>query len=198
MTGRNHPAAPPPVPTEAPRTPSVARDGRRPAPPLDDLVAGIRLLVLDFDGVLTDDTVYVDEEGTEMVRCSRRDGFGIARLAALGIPTLILSSEVNPVVSVRARKLGVPCVQGVSDKSIALDRILEERGLEAREVCFVGNDVNDLAVLGRVGLPVVVADAHAEVLDHARLRTRARGGRGAVREVCDLLAATHTRIRGRG
>lgn len=194
MTPRTTPAAL--VPDAAPRTPSVAGTGRRAAPTLDDLVAAVRLLVVDFDGVLTDDAVYVSEEGTEMVRCSRRDGFGIARIAALGIPTVILSSEVNPVVASRARKLGVPCVQGVADKSIALDRILDDHGLEARQVCFVGNDVNDLGVLVRVGLPVVVADAHADVVEHARLRTRTRGGQGAVREVCDLLAATHTRMRG--
>jgi len=164
--------------------------GTQPVPPgvAADLVA-VRLVVFDFDGVFTDNTVYVSEDGTETVRCWRGDGLGLQALQRLGVGVLILSTEVNPVVSVRGRKLKVECVQGCDDKRTRLESIVRERGLTLDQVAYVGNDINDLGCLEAVGVPVVVFDAHPSVLAAARLRTVRPGGHGAVREVCDLLVA---------
>lgn len=145
----------------------------------------IKLVVFDFDGVFTDNSVYVNEDGKESVRCFRGDGIGLKNLSKLGIGALVLSSEVNPVVSKRCEKLGMRCIQGVKDKLADLHRLR----IPLEEIAFVGNDVNDLSCLKAVGLPIVVHDAHPDVLDHAKYITRANGGHGAVREVCDMLEA---------
>lgn len=155
-------------------------------PMLSDLIRTIRLVAFDFDGVFTDNAVYVFQDGTEAVRCFRGDGMGLEKLRALGVDLVIISTETNPVVSARARKLGIPCVQGCKDKRAALDHMAREKGISLAEVAFVGNDVNDLSCLTAVGLPVIVQDAHPDVIPHGRYRTRSPGGRGAVRELCDL------------
>lgn len=147
----------------------------------------VTLVVFDFDGVFTDNAVYVSENGTESVRCSRSDGLGLARLKEAGVSTLILSTETNPVVSVRAAKLGVQCVQGVTNKRDKLVEISEHLGIALSEVMFVGNDINDISVLKTVGFPVVVADAWPEVLPYAQYITERLGGQGAVREICDAI-----------
>ena len=172
----------------------TAAGGRQPVPPgvAADLAA-VRLVVFDFDGVFTDNTVYVSEDGTESVRCWRGDGLGLQAVQRLGLQVLILSTEVNPVVTARSRKLRVECVQGCEDKRARLETLVRERGLTMDQVAYVGNDVNDLGCLEAVRVPVVVGDAHPSVASVARLRTERPGGRGAVREVCDLLVAIHTR-----
>ncbi len=147
----------------------------------------VRLVVFDFDGVFTDNTVLVASDGTESVRCWRSDGLGLRALRDHGVELFVLSTETNPVVSVRCAKLGLPCRQGCEDKAAALAELASARGFPLGDVAYVGNDINDLACLERVGLPVIVADAHPSVLGVARWRTAARGGRGAVREVCDEL-----------
>jgi 3-deoxy-D-manno-octulosonate 8-phosphate phosphatase (KDO 8-P phosphatase) len=152
---------------------------------LATLVSRVRLVVFDFDGVLTDNTVMVSQDGSESVRCWRGDGLGLSALRALGVELLIISTETNRVVAARAGKLEVECLQGVADKGAALAAVIERRGLTPAQVAYVGNDVNDLACLAMVGLPIVVQDAHAAVWKAAKWRTRAAGGRGAVREVCD-------------
>jgi YrbI family 3-deoxy-D-manno-octulosonate 8-phosphate phosphatase len=151
--------------------------------------ARLKLLALDFDGVMTDNTVYVFEDGREAVRCSRLEGYGLRRLAKAGVETLIVSTEANPVVAARARKLATPCLQDVPDKVAALETLMAERGVGWAEIGFLGNDINDLDVLSRVGLPVIVADAHECVQDKGWFRTRRCGGDGAVRELCDAIAA---------
>ncbi len=153
---------------------------------LEAAIRGTRLVVFDFDGVFTDNMVYVFEDGREAVRCNRSDGIGLRKLERAGIGIAILSTETNPVVAARARKLACHCVQGCEDKRQGLAGLLEERSLNPEQVAFVGNDVNDLPCLTSVGLPIVVGDAHPEVLPYARYRTRLSGGNGAVREVCDL------------
>ena len=158
-------------------------------PALVERFRAIRLVVFDFDGVFTDNTVYVSQDGTEMVRCSRSDGLGLQRLPAAGVAAIVISTEKNPVVSARTRKLGIRCIQGCDDKREVLDGVLSEMGLTMAETAFVGNDVNDLSCLEAVGLPIVVADAHGDVAAHAMYRTVTPGGFGAVREVCDLIAA---------
>ena len=153
---------------------------------LQECIRLIRLVAFDFDGVFTDNMVYVSQDGSEAVRCFRGDGIGLRKLEQLGIETIIISTETNPVVSMRSRKLGIRCVQGCEDKRAALEAIIQEMSLSLAQVAFVGNDVNDLPCLTCVGLPIVVQDAHPDVIPHARYQTRARGGHGAVREVCDL------------
>lgn len=154
---------------------------------LIDRVRAIRLAVFDFDGVFTDNTVYVFEDGREAVRCSRADGIGLSRLKELGIHTAIISTETNPVVSARARKLNLRCVQGCADKRATLEDLVREYNVSPEQVAYIGNDINDLSCLTYVGLPVVVADAHPDVLAYALYRTARPGGHGAVREVCDLI-----------
>jgi 3-deoxy-D-manno-octulosonate 8-phosphate phosphatase (KDO 8-P phosphatase) len=148
----------------------------------------IRLVAFDFDGVFTDNTVYVSEKGEESVRCWRGDGLGLQKLEAVGIDSFILSTEANAVVAMRAKKLKRFCLHGVADKLKELTRLVAERGVELSETAYVGNDINDAECLQAVGLAVVVADAHPDVMDIAHYVTRLPGGRGAVREVCDLLA----------
>jgi YrbI family 3-deoxy-D-manno-octulosonate 8-phosphate phosphatase len=147
----------------------------------------LRLIVFDFDGVLTDNAVYVFEDGREAVRCWRGDGIGLRALERVGITPLILSTETNPVVSARAEKLRVRCVQGAENKAHALKELISEMGCALEQVAYVGNDVNDAECLRVVGLPIVVQDAHPSVFPLARYCTTARGGYGAVREVCDLI-----------
>ena len=152
------------------------------------LIRTVRLLVFDFDGVFTDNRVHVDQEGTESVSCWRGDGLGLNRLRRLGIDMAIISTETNPVVSARGRKQGIRCIQGVEDKAAELERMAKESALSMDQIAFVGNDLNDLPALRAVALPVVVHDAHPDILAHAVYRTNAPGGKGAVREVCDLFA----------
>jgi YrbI family 3-deoxy-D-manno-octulosonate 8-phosphate phosphatase len=150
-------------------------------------LADCRLAAFDFDGVFTDNTVYVNQEGVESVRCWRSDGLGLARLRAVGVHVLIVSTEKSPVVSVRANKLRVACKQGVEDKAAAIIEACNELGVSPKDAMFVGNDVNDVAAFKAVGLPVAVGDAYSEVLPHVLYRTRRGGGYGAVREMCDLI-----------
>ena len=154
---------------------------------LAHLIRQVRLVAFDFDGVFTDNAVYVSQDGTESVRCWRSDGLGLKELRRLGLDTIIISTEVNPVVTARSRKLQIACVQGCEDKRVTLEEVIRERGLELSQVAFVGNDVNDLCCLEIVGVPIVVQDAHPDVVSVARYRTRTPGGYGAVREVCDLI-----------
>jgi len=147
------------------------------------------LLLLDFDGVMTDNSVWVDQNGTESVRCSRGDGMGVSLLRKAGFPVMILSTERNPVVHRRAEKLKIPCVAGVEDKTAAFHEILKDRGVSPADVIFVGNDINDLGCLRAAGCALVVADAHPSVIPFAHAVLQHNGGRGAVREVCDALLA---------
>lgn len=150
----------------------------------------IKLLGMDFDGVMTNGFVYVDQDGKEIVRCSRRDGFGIGLLKKHGIAAGILSTEKNPVVSARCRKLNIPYWQGLekgSDKLKVLKRVLKEQRLAPKSVAYMGDDLNDLEVLKYVGLPIAVSDAHPVVKRTASYVTRAVGGDHAVREVIELI-----------
>lgn len=148
----------------------------------------VQVVGFDFDGVFTDNAVYVFQDGREAVRCSRSDGLGLRRLEAAGVIPVIVSTETNPVVTERSRKLGVRCVQGCDDKLAALTTVLDELGVGLDRAAYVGNDINDLACLHQVALPIVVGDAWPEVKGAALYCTRRPGGQGAVREVCDLIA----------
>lgn len=150
----------------------------------------VTFVVFDFDGVMTDNRVLVAEDGRESVFCSRADGLGMQMLSRAGVGCLVLSTETNPVVSARAAKIGAECVQGLGDaKGEALRTILRDRALDSAAVAYVGNDVNDLECLRQVGVPICVADAYPAVRRAARYVTERPGGKGAVREVCDLVLA---------
>ena len=153
------------------------------------LPARPRLLVLDFDGVLTDDRVYISQSGEEMVACTRGDGMGVTLLRRVDFPVVILSSEPNPVVVSRARKLGAECVHGSHDKTEDFRVLIAARGLRADDVVFVGNDVNDVGCLNLAGCGLVVADAKPQALAVADGVLSHPGGRGAVREVAELILA---------
>ena len=155
---------------------------------LECLVRTIKLVAFDFDGVFTDNMVYVLQDGAEAVRCFRGDGLGLARLRRAGIATIVISTETNPVVSARSSKLGIRCIQSCGDKREALESVMREMRISPAQTAFVGNDVNDATCLSIVGLPIVVGDAHPDVLSVAKYRTQASGGKGAVREICDMFA----------
>lgn len=147
----------------------------------------VGLLVFDFDGVFTDNRVWVTEDGKEAVACHRGDGMGLALLKEHGIEPFVLSTESNPVVTARCRKLGVDCQQSLGDKGAALRNLVQQKGLDMASVVYVGNDVNDLDCMRIAGYAVAVADAHPTVLSEADLVLQTRGGYGAVRELCDLI-----------
>lgn len=153
---------------------------------LTSRVRQTRLIAFDFDGVFTDNLVWVSQDGTESVSCWRGDGLGLRKLDRLGIASLILSTETNPVVAARGRKLGLRCVQACEDKLATLKEIAAEHQVDLSEVAFVGNDINDLECLKSVGFPIVVRDAHPSVVPYGFYQTQIVGGRGAVREICDL------------
>lgn len=159
-------------------------------------IGRVRLICFDFDGVLTDNRVLVDEHGTEAVFCDRGDGWGIARVRDLGVPVVVLSTERNDVVQARARKLDIECVHGSGDKAATIREIAARHGVALEDVAFVGNDVNDLPALEVVGLPIAVRDARPEVLAAVVAVTRRGGGRGAAREVCDWIVDARTTERG--
>jgi N-acylneuraminate cytidylyltransferase len=167
-------------------------DAVRPGPGPRPLPERVTLLALDFDGVLTDDRVWLDAQGTEWVAAHRGDGWGIARLLEQGVQVVVLSTETNPVVSARCRKLGIPAVQGVLEKGAALQELLRQRGIDRESTVYVGNDVNDLPCFPIAGCAVAVADAHPSVRRAADMVLRSEGGRGAVRELCDILLERQT------
>jgi len=150
-----------------------------------DAISGIKLIAFDFDGVFTDNKVIVSQDGTEHVICSRSDGLGLARIQALKIDTCIISTEKNPLVLERAKKLKINCMHAVDDKSIAIKELCTSLKIEPKNVMFVGNDINDIPAFRIVGLSVAVKDAFEEVLPYVDFQTNRKGGDGAVREICD-------------
>jgi len=164
----------------------AGRQGReRGAGLMPDPVAA---LVLDFDGVFTDNRVVVDQDGREAVACDRRDGWGLAELRRAGVPMLVLSTETNPVVRSRCEKLGIPCMHGVQDKLAALHDWCRRQGLDLSGVIYIGNDVNDVACMRAVGCAVAVADAEPEAKAVAKVVLSAAGGHGAIRQLADLIS----------
>lgn len=152
--------------------------------PLPDV---IKLVVFDFDGVMTDNRVWVDENGHEMVAANRSDSLGLRRMMNDGTHAVVISTEVNPVVSARCRKIGIPVIQGVEDKATVLKNYLAENSIDPQTVIYVGNDSNDLPCFPLVACALAVADAQTDALRAADLVLSRTGGHGAVREVCDLI-----------
>ncbi|MGW3509760.1 cytidylyltransferase domain-containing protein [Streptomyces sp. NPDC000994] len=149
--------------------------------------ADVDAVVLDFDGTQTDDRVLIDSDGREFVSVHRGDGLGIAALRDSGLTMLILSTEQNPVVAARARKLRLPVLHGIDRKDLALKQWCEEQGIAPERVLYVGNDVNDLPCFSLVGWPVAVASAHDVVRGAARAVTTVPGGDGAIREIASWI-----------
>ncbi len=150
----------------------------------------VRLVITDNDGVLTDGGVYYSERGEELKRYSLRDGSGVIRLRAAGIPTVILTGEAGGAVLGRAKKLEVTIYTGVADKAAEFPRILHEYSVDASGVAYIGDDYNDLGVMDIVnasGLTAAPADAMPLVLDRAHFHCEANGGHGAFREFAEFL-----------
>jgi N-acylneuraminate cytidylyltransferase len=155
--------------------------------PRRSLPEKIDLMVFDFDGVITDNRVWVDENGFERVAANRSDSLGIRYLTEAGLELMILSMEVNKVVAARAKKMGIPALHGINDKVTTLRDLLKHRQIPAENVIYVGNDTNDLECFRLVGYAVAVGDAQPEVKRAADLVLSLNGGHGAVREICDLI-----------
>jgi D-sedoheptulose 7-phosphate isomerase len=154
------------------------------APPRRD---DLDLVLFDFDGVMTDNRVYVSSDGVEMVACNRADGWGLDLLRPTGLKFGIVSTETNLVVGARGKKLRIPVHQGIGDKREMVIRFTKELQVPLERTAFVGNDTNDLPALSIVGWPICPADAHPDVLSVARWILKTAGGGGIVRELADLL-----------
>jgi 3-deoxy-D-manno-octulosonate 8-phosphate phosphatase (KDO 8-P phosphatase) len=162
---------------------------KRPAP-----LAGIRLLVLDVDGVLTDGRLHYGGAGETEKTFHVRDGYGIKAVIAAGIAVAVISGRESPAVSRRCEELGIRHLhQGIDDKAPVLAQLLARLEIPARHCACVGDDRPDLPLLAQAGFAVAVADAHPAALAIAHRRTRLPGGAGAVREVCDWLLAARRR-----
>ncbi|MCD4653047.1 methyltransferase domain-containing protein, partial [bacterium] len=155
--------------------------------PSCELLNQIELLVLDFDGVMTDNRVWVNEKGEEAVYCNRFDSWGLNRLKKEGIKIAVVSTESNPVVVARCKKLNIPCISSSENKVKSLIELTDAMNIDRFRVAFVGNDTNDSDALSWVGLPIIVSDAEPYLRSIAVWITRNRGGEGAVREICDAL-----------
>jgi 3-deoxy-D-manno-octulosonate 8-phosphate phosphatase (KDO 8-P phosphatase) len=150
--------------------------------------AAIRLLALDVDGVLTDSQLYFGNDGEELKSFSTLDGQGIKLLQDNGIVVALITARESALVARRAANLGIKHVyQGRHDKLTALQDLTRDLALDLSEVAYIGDDLPDLACIRRVGLGITVPNGHGSVKQYARMITAARGGQGAVREVCDFL-----------
>jgi N-acylneuraminate cytidylyltransferase len=156
---------------------------RRPPP------SEIKLIIFDFDGVITDNFVLTDENGKEIIAASRSDSMHIGTLRKKGVETMILSTEPSPVVAARAKKIGVDVIQGIgiSEKGRVMRDVLTKKTIKPENVIFVGNDLNDLPCFEIAGWAVAVADAYPEVLRAADFVLSRKGGHGAMRELCEIV-----------
>jgi YrbI family 3-deoxy-D-manno-octulosonate 8-phosphate phosphatase len=142
-------------------------------------------IIFDFDGVLTDNRVYIDQNGAELVSCSRSDGLAFDVLRVLGKPTYVLSTEKNPVVSKRAEKLKIPVLQGVKDKAKALRNLAGRKKYELDKILYVGNDLNDYKAMTLCGYSVCPADSHYRIKGVATITLKTVGGAGVARELLE-------------
>ncbi len=149
----------------------------------------VKLIICDFDGVITDNHVITDQDGKESVIASRSDSMHIKTLRQQGIELMILSSEPNPVVLARAKKMGIEAIHnlGMENKGQAMREVLEQKNIKAEEVIYLGNDLNDLPCFEIAGWSVAVADAYPEVIRAADHVLTKNGGHGAVRELCEIV-----------
>jgi len=147
----------------------------------------IKLIVYDFDGVMTDNKVYIDQNGREMVQVSRADGLGVSEIKKLGINQIIISTETNLVVSSRAKKLNIYCLQGIKNKKEALKNYCQDNDIELKKVAYVGNDINDKNVMEITGITFSPANAHESIKSISDYVLNTKGGDGVVRELLDII-----------
>ena len=150
-------------------------------------LSGLRVLFYDFDGVMTDNRVLVDQNGIESVFVNRSDGLAVSRLKKRGYTQVIVSTETNPVVEKRAEKLKIPVIHGVEDKGEIIRKYLEDNRIPREETLFIGNDLNDLPAFNAVGVKACPADAYEVIKKAADIVFQSRGGAGVIRELMDLL-----------
>lgn len=150
-------------------------------------LSNVKLLVMDFDGVHTDDTVIVLPDGSEAVTCSRRDGMGLELLRKAGYKLLILSKEKNTIVQKRAEKLKIPCLNSIENKEEALTQWLTQNSIRWAETAYIGNDINDLSCMRKAGFSLCPSDAHPDAKYEASWTLDCGGGAGALREAAELL-----------
>ena len=149
----------------------------------------IRLFALDFDGVFTDNRVFIDEEGREAVVCDRGDSLGLKMIRERRpeITVIVISKETNNIVKKRCDKLKIACRTGIDDKLTTLKEIIAQQKVDLENVAYMGNDVNDLECIAYAGIGVAVADYDPKVLAVADYITRKNGGRGDIREFIDII-----------
>ena len=151
------------------------------------LIDKIKLFVYDFDGVMTNNKVYVNQYGKEMVQVNRADGLGVSEIKKLEIEQIIISTEQNPVVSARAKKLDIPCLQGIDNKKDALMDYCQGNNIDLRNIAYIGNDINDLEAMKLVGVTFCPADAHYSIKQVSQHVLKTKGGHGVIRELLDLI-----------
>jgi len=149
-------------------------------------ISDIDAFIFDFDGVLTNNHVYLDKTGNELVACSRSDGLAFDVLRKLKKPVYILSTENNKVVAARGSKLKVPVLQGVNDKLSVLEKLSLDKGYDLNCICYVGNDLNDYKAMQNCGFRVCPADSHSDIKNIASVILESKGGDGAVRELVEI------------
>ena len=149
------------------------------------LLNNINAFIFDFDGVLTNNLVHLDQNGKESVSCSRADGLAFDVLRKLDKPAFILSTENNPVVTMRAKKLKVPVVQGVTDKVEAIKKLVNRNNYNLKNILYVGNDLNDYLVMQLCGYTACPADSHPKIKSISSVILKMKGGNGVVRELLE-------------
>ena len=152
-----------------------------------DKLKNIKLLVYDFDGVMTNNKVYIDQDGKETVQVNRGDGLGISEIKKMDIEQIIISTETNPVVSERAKKLKIFCLQGIENKKVALIDYCQKNDYELQYVAYVGNDINDKEVMEIAGVTFCPSDAHKSIITISDHILNTKGGDGVIRELLDLI-----------
>ncbi len=150
-----------------------------------------KILFTDFDGCLTDDRVWLNQDGEEFVAANRKDGLAVSRLKTLGITVVIASTETNKVVLARGNKMGVEVLQGSADKAEAIEQYLKQRNLSWKDVWYIGNDVNDLGAIERANLSLCPADAVKKVRKSVGVVLKTNGGRGILSEIATELEKTN-------
>ena len=146
-----------------------------------------KIIVTDFDGCLTDDRVWLNQDGEEFVAANRKDGLAVKRLKNLGIEIVIASTETNKVVLARGNKMGVEVLQGLDDKAGAIEQYLKQKNITWNDVWYIGNDVNDLGAIERANLSICPADAVKRVRDNVDIVLKTNGGSGILSEIATEL-----------
>lgn len=148
----------------------------------------IKLVIFDVDGVLTDGSLFIGDDGQEYKAFNSRDGHGLKMLQHHGVAVAIITGRTSEVVKHRVKDLGIEHVyQGQLDKMVAFDHLIEKLNIDTDNIAYVGDDVVDLPVMVKVGLAIAVQDAHAAVKNHSHWITPSNGGRGAARDICEMI-----------